>query len=83
VSARCRVVVLLFRRHLRDDRLRGFSAAERVAAVRPGGGIDGHYDVRIVHGIFIRCFEQNVQRPDETQGKLILFTRIFTAALLP
>jgi len=66
VSAGCRVVVLLFGRHIRDDRLRGFSAAERVAAVRPSGGIDGHFDVSIVHGIFIRYSEQNVQRPDET-----------------
>lgn len=67
VPAGCRVVVLLFWRHLRDDRLRGFSAAERVAAVRPSGGIDGHYDVWVVHGIFICHFEQNVQDPDENR----------------
>jgi hypothetical protein len=41
-----------------------------VAAVRPSGGFDGHFDVWVVHGIFIRYFEQNVQRPDETQAKL-------------
>ena len=71
VSAGCRVVVLLFRRHIRDDRLRGISAAERVAVVRPSGGFDGHFDVWVVHCIFIRYFEQNVRQPDENQPKLI------------
>jgi hypothetical protein len=70
-SAGCRVVVLLFRRHLRNDRLRGFGAAESVAFVRPSGGIDWRFDVWVVHGIFIRHFEQNVQRPEETQPRLI------------
>ena len=63
VSAGCRVVVLLFRRHLRDDRLRGFGAAESVASVRPSGGVDWRFDVWVVHGIFIRHFEQNVTAP--------------------
>ena len=71
VSAGCRVVVLLFRRHLRDNWLRGFSAAERVAVVRPAGGFDGHFGVWVVYCIFIRHLEQNVCRPDENQPKLI------------
>jgi hypothetical protein len=42
-----------------------------VAVVRPSGGFDGHFDVWVVHCIFIRYFEQNVRRPDEDQPKLI------------
>ena len=88
LSAGCRVIVLLFRRHLRDDRLRGFGVAERVAPVRPGRGIDWHFDVWVVHRIFIRYFEQNVQRPDETQAKLIhlgtgLFNDLSRTAMAP
>ena len=49
----------------------GFSADERVATVRPRGGIDGHFDVWVVHGFFICHFEQNVHRPDENRPKLI------------
>jgi hypothetical protein len=71
VSAGCRVIVLLFRRYIRDDRLRGFSATERMAVVRPSGGFDGHFDVRVVHCISIRHFEQNLLRLDEDQPKLI------------
>jgi hypothetical protein len=71
VSAGCRVVVLLFRRHIRDDWLRGFAAAERVAFVRPSGGFDGHFAVWVVYCISIRHLEQNVRRPDENQPKLI------------
>ena len=71
VSAGCRVVVLLFRRHLRDNWLRGFSAAERVAVVRPTGRSDGHLAVWIVYYVFIRNLEQNVCGPDEYQPKLI------------
>ena len=57
--------------HIRNDRLRGFSATERMAVVRPSGGFDGHFDVRVVHCISIRHFEQNLRRPDEDQPKLI------------
>jgi hypothetical protein len=71
VSAGCRVVVLLFRRHIRDDWLRGSSAAERVAFVRPPGGFDGHFAVWAVYCISIRHLEQNLRRPDENQPKLI------------
>jgi hypothetical protein len=53
-----------------------------VAPVRPSGGFNGHLDVWIVHGIFIRRIEQNVQGSEDTQAKLIHFTRIFTAAQL-
>jgi hypothetical protein len=42
-----------------------------VAAVRPSRGIDGHFDVWIIYGIFIRYFESNVHRADENQPKLI------------
>jgi hypothetical protein len=38
-----------------------------VAVVRPGGEFDGHFDVWVVHCIFIRYFEQNVRQPDENQ----------------
>jgi hypothetical protein len=37
----------------------------------PGGGIDGYFDVWVVHGIFIRYFEQNLRDPDENRPKLI------------
>ena len=64
VSARRRVIVLFFRRHLCDDWLWGSRATERVAAVPPCGGIDGHFNVWAVHSIFIRYFEQNVLGPN-------------------
>jgi hypothetical protein len=51
--------------------VRGFSAAERVAVVRPTGRSDGHLAVWIVCYIFIRNLEQNVCGPDEYQPKLI------------
>ena len=67
----CRVLLLLFQRHLRNDRLRGSSAAERVAVVRPQWKVDGHFDVRVVYCISIRYFEQTVRRQNENQPKLI------------
>ena len=44
------------------------------AAVRHRGGIDGYFDVWVVHGIFIRYFEQNVQDPDENLYRLSRIT---------
>ena len=44
--------------HLHHGGLRRSGAAARVAAARPGGGIDRHPDVRTVHGIVLRRRQQ-------------------------
>ena len=57
MPARCRSGVLLFRSHLHDRWLRRSGAGEAVAAARTDRGLDGHPQVRLVHGLLLRCHE--------------------------
>src|SRR6266540_3184808 len=58
MPARCRVVILLFRRELCHDRLWRRTAAERMLAIRSRRRIDRHSNVRLIHGAFLRCGQQ-------------------------
>ena len=60
MPARCRVGVLFFRGHLRDDWLRRSGVAEAVADARPGRGADRHSHVRIVRRPFLRGGQQDL-----------------------
>src|SRR5437773_1398189 len=68
VSAGYRIVLLLFRGHLRDNWLRRPRAASGMAAVWPHRGINRHFDVRAVHRVLFRDGEPHRTKDGQSRN---------------